>query len=280
MRTFVEKLQKETMPKIEQIEAGNESILKKALDASHVLGNAFDRLKEFIAAYRFKDEEEEIFFFKEIKPKIFCRLIYYRKLYNIEMNRPMGGVEVQEIYLKKKLEAIQDFNDKIADFYRYYRSGATYLDSVYFIRGKPDTEQYLETFHYELDPLFSTNGDFKVAKILANELLAIHLTKELKYLKREYLKPYIPFPDIRLTWQDNKTDLIELIYAWESKGCFGNVTLTELAGYISNVFNVKIGNFSAAFTEMKIRNNPTPGLDRLKQALLDRMQSWRRKKKK
>ena len=33
-------------------------------------------------------EMDEIFFFKIIKPKFFSKLIYYRKVYNIEMMRP------------------------------------------------------------------------------------------------------------------------------------------------------------------------------------------------
>ncbi len=137
MINFVEKLQKEIRQKIQQIEAEDKNILKKSLDASHVLGNAFDRLKEFIITYQFQDDDEEILFFKEVKPKIFCHLIYYRKVYNTEMHRPVASVEAQKEYLKKKLDVIQDFNDKILDFYRYYRSGATYLDAAYFVRGSP-----------------------------------------------------------------------------------------------------------------------------------------------
>ncbi len=34
-----------------------------------------------------------------------------------------------------------------------------------------------------------------------------------------------------------ETDLTGLIYLLDSKGCFGNVPLTQLASYISNAFN-------------------------------------------
>jgi hypothetical protein len=63
MKDFVNKQQQEARRKIEQIEAQDINILKKSLDASHVLGEAFDCLKEFIIAYRFRDESEEILFF-------------------------------------------------------------------------------------------------------------------------------------------------------------------------------------------------------------------------
>ena len=164
---------------------------------------------------------------------------------------------------------------------RYFRSGATHLDSLYFLRGQTDTEQYLETFYYELDPQFSTNADFKVAKILANDMLSVYLMGELESLESTNLRNMVlPLPDVRPTWQDSKTDLTELIYLLDSKGCFGNVPLTQLASYISNAFNVHLDmNLSRTFCDMKIRNNPTPWLDKAKEALLKRMQTWKRNKK-
>jgi len=277
MIDFVDKLQKEIRQKIERIEAEDKNILKKSLDASHVLGSAFDRLKEFIIAYRFEDEEEEILFFKEIKPKIFCHLIYYRKVYNIEMHRPVASVEAQKEYLKKKLDIIQDFNDKILDFYRYYRSGATYLDAAYFVRGKPDTEQYLETFYYERDPQFSTNADFKVAKIMANDMLQPYLLAELELLDSYTRKPNTSsFPKVKLTWTGSKTDLIELIYALDTEGCFSNgkIPLIQIAAYFESVFNIDLGNNIARnFYDMRIRNQPTPFLDRLREEIRKRMEN-------
>ncbi|MFV0500709.1 MAG: RteC domain-containing protein [Bacteroidales bacterium] len=202
-------------------------------------------------------------------------VFYYRKVYNIEMNRPVASVEAQKEYLKKKLDIIQDFNDKILDFYRYYRSGAIHLDAAYFVRGKPDTEQYLETFYYERDPQFSTNADFKVAKIIANDMLQAYLLSELELLDNYMQKPSnISFPKVKLTWTGSKTDLIELIYALDTEGCFSNgkIPLIQIAAYFESVFNIDLGNNIARnFYDMRIRNQPTPFLDRLREEILKRM---------
>lgn len=277
MIAFIEKLNSEVLRSIERIESRDTDVLKKSLEASRVLGEAFDRLKQYII----ENDDEEIKFFKEIKPRLFCRLIYYRKLYNIEMNRPVGSIEAQREYLDAHVRAINAYTQKRLDFIRYFRSGATHLDSLYFLRGQTDTEQYLETFYYELDPQFSTNADFKVAKILANDMLSVYLMGELESLESTNLRNMVlPLPDVRPTWQDSKTDLTELIYLLDSKGCFGNVPLTQLASYISNAFNVHLDmNLSRTFCDMKIRNNPTPWLDKAKEALLKRMQTWKRNKK-
>ncbi|BBE16145.1 tetracycline resistance element mobilization regulatory protein rteC [Aquipluma nitroreducens] len=273
MIEYIANLKKEVDAKIELIESSEENILKRSLAGSQVLGEAFNRLKVFVLAYTFKDEEEEIIFFKDIKPKFCYRLIYYRKIYNIEMNRPMAGVDAQKVYLNKELNAINRYTTKRLDFIRYYRSGSTHLDSLYFLRGKLFTEQYLETFYYELDPVFCTICDFKVAKILANDMLLPYLMQELELLDNSTSKlGSFYFPSTKLTWKGTKTELMEQLYSWDTASTFGNVPLTQLSDYIQNVFNIRLDkNLSRAFSDMKIRTNPTPFLDKLKNALLRRM---------
>ena len=272
MLEYVTKLRKETDEAIDNIESSDNNILKKSLEASHVLAEAFDSMKQFIQSYHFKDEEEEITFFKETKPKFCYRLIYYRKLYNIEMNRP-AGVDKQKEYLSEELNEINKYNIKRLDFIRYYRSGATHLDSLYFLRGRTDTEQYLETFYFELDPNFSTNCDFKVAKILSNDLLLTYLMQEIEKLNNNGVISFPSgFPLTKLTWKGTKTELMEQLYSWDSDSTFGDIPLTQLSDYIQNVFNIKLDkNLSRAFSDMKIRNVPTPFLDKLKDALFRRM---------
>lgn len=280
MRVFINSLEKEIENRLKGIEKSNLNVLKKSLEASLVLGDAFQRLRDFIDTHIFKSEAEEIEFFKVVKPRLYHRLIYYRKVYNIEMNRPVG-VDSQRAYLIDEIKAINRYNNKHSDFVRYYRSGMTHLDSLYYLRNRNDTALYLESFHYERDPKFSTNADFKVAKLLANELLSAYLKGELEAL--EYVKTASDdsLPAVRLTWQDSKTDLTELIYLLDSKRSFGNVPLTQLAAYIANVFNTQLDtNLSRTFCDMKLRNNPTPWIDKAKQALLQRMRTWRPRKKK
>ena len=280
MRVFINSLEKEIENRLKGIEKSNLNVLKKSLEASLVLGDAFQRLRDFIDTHIFKSEAEEIEFFKVVKPRLYHRLIYYRKVYNIEMNRPVG-VDSQRAYLIDEIKAINRYNNKHSDFVRYYRSGMTHLDSLYYLRNRNDTALYLESFHYERDPKFSTNADFKVAKLLANELLSAYLKSELEAL--EYVKKTSDdsLPAVRLTWQDSKTDLTELIYLLDSKRSFGNVPLTQLAAYIANVFNTQLDtNLSRTFCDMKLRNNPTPWIDKAKQALLQRMRTWRPRNKK
>ncbi len=272
MIQFTSSLKKEVDMKVEQIECSEISIVTKSLEASRVLTDAFKHLKAFILAYDFHNEEEEILFFKEIKPRLCFRLIYYRKIYNIEMSRPMG-IDKQREYLCDIMNDINKYNAKRLDFVRYYRSGSSHLDNLYFLRNKMDAEQYLETFYHELDSDFSTNCDFKVAKILSNDMLSDYLIREIELLNDSgTIVGSFGFPATKLTWKGSKAELQEQIISWDSAGTFGDVPLTQLHSYIQSVFNIQLdSNLSRAFGDLKIRLSPTPFLDKLKNALLRRM---------
>jgi hypothetical protein len=70
------------------------------------------------------------------------------------------------------------------EFYHYYRSGSTHLDKFYFLRGgKHDIQLIPDSFYFERDTKFSTSHDFKVSKILANEMLTVYLNNKLLRLK-------------------------------------------------------------------------------------------------
>lgn len=206
MITFIEHLKCELDKKLQPILSADLNIMRKSHDASLVYADAFKQLKNFIAGYTFRDDAEEIHFFKEIKPRLYFGLIYY----NIEMNRP-EGVESQRAYLIDEIKVINRYNSKRSDFVRYYRSGLTHLDSIYYLRGHADVALYLDSFYYERDPMFSTNCDFTVARLLANESLTEYLNKELDVLENHWLSQSLP--RVRITWSAQKMDLYELIFA-------------------------------------------------------------------
>ena len=274
---YIKELETKINLYIREVESEEINLMNRSLSIANKLEEAIGGLKAFIKTYSFKDIREEILFFKEIKPRIHCRLIYYRKVYNLELNRPLGGMTNHQNYFQWELEHIQEYINKHLDFYRYYRSGATYMDEFYFVRGsKPVSNMYLDSFSFERDPQFSTEGDFMVAKILAYDLLQQYLIGELLYLEESDIAYRA---EARLTWTESKTDLCELIFALHAKGVFGHTPLTRLAKYIQKVFNVELNsNFSRTFNDMSLRNDPTPFLDSLTDALLEKMKRPKRRR--
>lgn len=284
MKKYVETLQKEVEDYLQVNNYQDVNNLNKAKNGILLLEDIFHRLKSFIVEYGFKDAEEEIVFFKEHKPKLFCYLIFFRKVYNLEMHRPTGGGIIQQEYFKKELDHIKDYFQKNMDFYHYYRSDNTFMDEIFFIRGQnPEILLYLETFYFERDPAFSTNCDFKVAKVLANDMLESFIIAELDKLENKEPDYDSVFLKEKLTWTGSKADLIELIYALIEAKVFnhGKASLKEVVCYFENVFNIELGtNPSRTFIELCIRKIQTAFIDKLQNLLTNRMEKENKKKDK
>ena len=77
---------------IKKIEQDEKNEIIKSVQILTFFESKLDELKSFIVQYDFKTEEEEILFFKEIKPKIWSNLIYYMSVYRTEINRPKGSI--------------------------------------------------------------------------------------------------------------------------------------------------------------------------------------------
>jgi len=232
------------------------------------------QLKSYVSKTNFPTQADEIHFFKEIKPTVYSKLIYFVKVFNIESKRPNGSDKSQEKYLKKELARLELYFSENLEFYQYFRNNMTYLDDKYFVRGKLDIRLYVNTFSYDSDPDFSTSHDYKVAKILANDLLCIYLKTELALLDRKDIKRSEPIRKSKYAWTDSKISLVELIYALQASSCInnGSVDIKEIALFIETIFDIDLGDFYRTYLEIKQRQNPSKFLDTLKTALIKKIE--------
>lgn len=256
LETAIEELEIETDCPIKRFEAAIQLITQSLLD-----------LKEFILKNNFKNTDEEIHFFKHQKPVIVSKLIYYNAIYKIETRKPYGAKRIRK-YFTKELKKLKRFFDNNLDFYKYYRSNNSFFDEKFFVRGKHDIRLCLDTFYFEADHRFSTSHDYKVAKIIANDLIQVYLEGRLNnpILKKS--------TDASLNWTASKTALTELIYALYSHSVFnnGNADIKLIAKTFEDTFNIDLGDFYHTFMELKARKmNRTKFLDSLCEALIKKM---------
>ena len=274
MENFAANLTDRVQTRLYEIRTSQAAKHQKSWEAVCFLEQQVALLKEFTLDYVFRDEAEEILFFKQTKPKLVSWLVYSYEVYLLEIGKPIGSDQAVKDYLESGLNSLNDFFIRYADFYRYYRSGSTYMDGQFFVRGVPcDAERiYFERNWYERDPRFSTGGDLMVTRLLANEFLQNYIKGELRRIEQpDIVCPGLP--DKWPVWTGRKTELIEQLYAWDADGCFNNgeVSLAQLTAFVEKVFGIELGNVPRNFYDMKIRNTPTPFLDRLKNRLLERM---------
>ena len=231
--------------------------VEDALHMIDVIRPLFDNLRSMTVKYEFQNEDEEIHFFKDIKPDILSRYLYFYKITRIEMKRPIGSDDVQREYLHCQLDNLKYFFDQNLDFYQYYRSKATHLDK---------------------DPAFSTGYDYKVAKILSNEMLRIYLNRQLQLLDRkmQISKIRAALSDFNLKWTGSKSDAVEFGYGLVAIATLnnGNVTIKEIMAFIEAAFDIDLGDYYRTYLTLKSRKkNRTAFFTSVIEQLLKRMES-------
>ena len=173
MKRAVDKILSQIENEIENKGINEDISIDTALYMVEFIRPLFEELRTFIAKYEFQDKDEEILFFKNIKPAILSKLLYFNHIYVIELRKPSGGIDSIRDYYKERLASITNFFNANLDFYQYYRSKASHLDKYYFLRGRENYKLCHGCGMFDKDPLFSTCYDHKVAKILAYDMLEI-----------------------------------------------------------------------------------------------------------
>ena len=203
------------------LEIDNE--IKRCEKAIEITLKAKENLKNVVIKSQFKSQDEEIYFFKEIKPQFTSKIIYYNSILKIEMKMPNGGNRILKKYYNNELIKLKSFFDNELEFYKYFRSGNNYLDSKYFLRGKFDVKLALSSYYFETDTNFSTSHDYKVAKILANDLIQLYLENKLIMIENKGTNEKSQRqPNIKMMWTGSKVALTELLFALHTEGAFNN----------------------------------------------------------
>ena len=256
------------------LEIDNEST--RCERAIEVILKTIEALKNVISKTKFKTNTEEIIFFKEIKPQFTSKLIYYNAIYKIEMKKPNGGTRIVKKYYNNELIKLKAFFDNELEFYKYYRSGSVYLDHKYFLRSKFDIKMSLDSYYFETDRNFATSHDFKVAKILANDLIQLYLENQLVLIEnKDNGDKSQRKPNLKMIWTSPKVALIELVYALHTEGVFNNgaADLKDIAEYFEYIFEIDLGQYRRTFLEIRTRKaDRAKFLNILNKGLLKRME--------
>ena|GEM_PF-3118181 len=84
-----QKLLSEFEGQLDQLDHGGGDILFRAEKGIVLVEKSIRALQKKVAEKPFPSKEDEIYFFKHVKPQILSKLIYYIKLFNIESKCPL-----------------------------------------------------------------------------------------------------------------------------------------------------------------------------------------------
>lgn len=253
----------------------NIQVIKKGL---HFCKKSLQELRICVRTYGFSTIENEIYFFKYIKPNVCGYLKFFVYIYKLELNFPIVSSRLKQKYLKNEMEKIEKNRARHVEFYRYYLNKETKLDHFYFVRNTDRIETILDTTHFFSDPEFSTSHDNLFSSFLKYEMLETHLQDILIIVKTEKKCRSIQTrkPDIlqESNWTSSKTDLVELIYSLKAAAAVnnGNKELNRMVGAVEELFDLEINNHYKIYQKIKYRSgNPTKFLDQLKTSLLNKI---------
>ena len=125
------------------------------------------QLKERIKSDGLTDEQEEIYFYKYVKPKFHALYIYHATVFSVESDKPLGNKKATLRYTRNELRKIDNFFYHQVDFYKYYKSGKTYLDREYFTREHDFDSWTVDTRTAIIDDEYCTVHSLKVACAIA-----------------------------------------------------------------------------------------------------------------
>ena len=257
MKEYIDNILQEIDSEIDNSYFFDCDVIGNSIKMIRELQKILEELRRKVSGSQFETKEEEILFFKEQKPEVLSKLLYFNKLFQIESKFPNGSDKIVIEYLNNELDNLTYFFNRNLDFYQYYPSKSTMCDEYYFIRGKNDLRLNSDSSQFNSDPNFSTGYDFKVAKILAYEMLRIYLitrlqtvgkVKDLEEMRTKYAKSPMNFTGKKI-W------LIEFGSALANSGDFNNgrVEIKEMMDFLGAVFNVDLGDYYRTYIAIKDR---------------------------
>lgn len=274
METKSIELLRELNGQIEFLESEFDNILQKSEEIIKVILKTLEQLKKMVTKHKFKSKHEEILFFKTIKPQFTSKLYYYMAVFRIASQAPLGGATILKKYYESEQANIKKFIDENLDFYQYYRMNSTFLDEKYFLRGNVDFKINLNNHYFELDPKFATTHDYKVALIMAYDLLSIYIDRKILEIDKS-LNGANALSSSKLKWTASKVSLIELIYALQTEGVFNNgkANVKDITDHFQEMFNVDLGQYRRIFLDIRTRKEDRARfINTLKDKLLLRME--------
>jgi hypothetical protein len=253
-----------------------ESPLDRLNEASKIIDEAITALKSMVEDYQFKTEDEEIDFFKRVKPDLLSLKMEQGLRYNLLVNKPIGTTEIQIQYFDDVLKALQNFFHMNTFHYQYYKNGFVNLDTSYFLRSSgplpvpmPDIPEPVVEF--------STPMSYLYAKFIAYEHMQYYILEQIALLKHPelnlQLRSSVPAGDLK--WTGDSINLVELAYGLWLTGQFnnGNASLNQIVRWLEENFHVSIGIVQRRFSEIARRKrlSLTKFIDHMRDSILKKI---------
>lgn len=143
------------------------------------------KLKELMKNIDFNDEEEEIDFFRNVKPQFVHHIEYY-----LLVSEALSFVSVTRgdviAFWEEEKNRFNKFCEDHEAFIKYYQSGEHDLDKTYFLRENNNFKFDLNLHIYDTDVDWCTSHDRLVRNYLAYGMYSGYCEKKLRNVNLVY----------------------------------------------------------------------------------------------
>ncbi len=254
MKPFIQTLHDDMIEEVSLYSELGALPVKRLSGKLTIINKTLADLKQFVQENPFADRQDEINFFKYEKPRFVSELYCAHQMFNIETQRKQFNEEILiRNYFEQELKVIKHFFIQHQFLYQYYQLEACELDAVLFVRGA-ESSAVLLSEPPDLDPGYSTKGDYLFANFIAFEKMQDYLINEL-YPQSERI-----LPGKALTWTGVSVNLVELAYGIYLTGQINNgqATITEIIQWLEKQLNADVGNAYRRWHAISNRKRVTP----------------------
>lgn len=243
-------LSQDILNEIEKISQRDQDKFMKFNEIIAICTISLSQLRSKLGTHEFLNKQEEIDFFKKIKPIPLSNLIYYSEIKSLEMNFPRINRKDQRKYILRQTDRLNNFFAEQSEFVQYINMGHDHMDKYYFTRENlHHLVDWNPDFHFR-DPMFNTSHDSLYAKVLAFQRLVPYLEVRLENLGNNNS----PIKS-NLIWTSSKISMTELIYALKYSSAInnGNASIAQIAALLQQAFKIDLGDYYRMYTEIKAR---------------------------
>lgn len=203
-------------------------------------------LKSLVHQNGCQRSEDEIFLFKQVKPKILSMKFASRCILQYEIDKLNSHASQLENLQKVYLDKLQTYFADYSEFRFYLSSNSNNRDSFYFTMNMSKDDMVMLLVP-EAEKDFSTGFD-----IVAGYIQAYEYTKSyFECGKLRNIDQNIP----ELQWTGNKTDLVEILMVLHKMKMFnhGKNDMKKLAEAFSKILNFEIKDLYRTISAIKDR---------------------------
>lgn len=273
MIKFAQKISEEMNKQLHDLGYNGTSGLEYIQKCYQITNNSLKELREALSKYRFKSIEEEVEFFKSIKPSIHAQVLFFIELYQIELQKPSINESKKQLsYFKKLSDYYAQLLGKNCLMQLYHKTQRSAEDHQLFCRNS--RTPYLVPINplEDFDTIFPP-ASTELSRIIAYEKVLDHISQMIKSIRTGSKQPSV-HQTTGMNWTGSKIELIELAYALHSTTCInhGKIEIKRIISSLEQIFNVELGAFYRIFQNIRIRQGSrTAFIDQLKEKLIDRM---------